>query len=31
MSLWGLTLVLGVLGVVFTFVGVGILVGFVPV
>jgi hypothetical protein len=31
MSLWGLTVLLGVLGVVFTFVGVGILVGFVPI
>jgi len=31
MSLWGLTLLFGVLGVVFLFVGLGILVGFLPV
>lgn len=31
MSLWGLTLLFGVLGVVFLFVGLGILVGLLPV
>jgi len=31
LSLWGLTLVFGVLGAVFLFVGLGILVGFLPV
>jgi Protein of unknown function (DUF3592) len=31
MSLWGLTLLLGVLGVVFLFVGLGILVGVLPI
>jgi hypothetical protein len=31
MSLWGLTLLFGVLGVVFLFVGLGILVGVLPI
>jgi hypothetical protein len=31
MSLWGLTLLFGVLGVVFLFVGLGIVVGLIPV